>query len=354
MTHRERALAVFQGKSIDRYPLWYGAAPEFTKKLVAYAGAMDEDEALYEVIGIDFKTIRPQYVGPPQKIYENGDFDTDWGIRRGGYHYGQPLTAPLAGFGDIDQIKKHYRFPNPDHYDTSISLKERKWAKDYCLIGGTWAPFFHDSTELTGMEKFFIDLYDHPEMVDYVIERCFEFYYELDRRTFAQNKGILDMYFIGNDFGSQRALLLSPDMWRKFYKPRVKRLIAQAKANGCVTALHSCGSIKEIIPDLIEIGVDAINPIQVNAEDMDPQMLMREFGSDVVFFGGIDENHVLLEGTEAEARAETRRIIDILGAKGRYIVAASHDYLLPEIPERNIFAMYDEAKKYGRGSGPVL
>jgi len=349
LTHRERALAVFTGKGVDRFPFWYGASPDFTQKLVAYAGAKDEDEALYEIIGIDFKTIRPRYIGPPLKTYDNGDIDTDWGVRRGGFHYGQPLTHPLACFDNVEEIKKHYRFPDPDNYDVSISAKERGWAKDFCLIGGTWAPFFHDSTELSGMEKFFVDMYDDPEMVDYIIERCFEFYYELDRRMFAQNKGLIDMYFIGNDFGSQRALLLSPDMWRRFYKPRIKRLMAQAKANGCVTALHSCGSIKEIIPDLIEIGVDAINPIQVNADDMDPEMLMREFGSDVVFFGGIDENHILLECSEADVRTETRRIIDVLGSKGRYIVAPSHDYLLPEVPERNIFAMYDEAKKYCKG-----
>ena len=345
MTHKERALAVFNGKSVDRFPFWYGAAPEFTQKLTAYAKAKDEDEALYEIIGIDFKTIRPKYIGPSLKTYENGDFETEWGVRRGGYHYGQPLSCPLAEFDDLAQIKKHYRFPDPDNYDVSISAEEREWAKDFCLIGGTWAPFFHDSSELQGMEKFFMEMYLNPETVDYIIEGCFEFYYELDRRTFEQNKGVVDMYFIGNDFGSQRALLISPDMWRKFYKPRMKKLIQQAKDNGCVTAVHSCGTINEIIPDLIEIGVDAINPIQVNADNMDPEVLMREFGSDCVFFGGIDENHVLLECTEAEVRAETRRIIDILGSKGKYIVSASHDYLLPEVPVENIFAMYDEAKK---------
>ena len=346
MTHKERALAAFKGSALDRFPAWYGAAPEFTEKLVAYVNAKDENEALYDIIGIDFKTIRPKYVGPPLAAYENGEIDTEWGIRRGGIHYGQPLNHPLAGLTDIAQIKKHYRFPDPGNYDVSIAPGEREWAKDFCLIGGMWSPFFHDSTELVGMEEFFIDMFDSPEVVDYVIEGCFEFYCELDRRAFEQNKGVIDMYFIGNDFGSQRALLISPDMWRKFYKPRVKRLMAQAKANGCVTAIHSCGSIKEIIPDLLEIGVDAINPIQVNADDMDPKMLMREFGNDVVFFGGIDENHILLECTEAEVREETRRMIDILGAKGRYITAPSHDYLLPEVPENNIFAMYDEAKKY--------
>ena len=350
MTHKERALAVFKRKSVDRFPFWYGAAPDFTEKLIKYVGAKDEDEALYDIIGIDFKTIRPKYIGKPLKTYENGDTETIWGTRRGGYHYGQAIKNPLSGFDSISQIEKNYTFPNPDDFDVSISPQEREWAKDYCLIGGTWAPFFHDSLELQGMQEFFLNMYENPEFVDYIIQRSFEFYYEIDRRTFEQNKGVIDMYFIGNDFGSQRALLVSPDMWRKLYKPRLKKLIQQARDNGCVTAIHSCGSIKEIIPDFIEIGVDAINPIQVNADDMEPEMLMREFGADIVFFGGIDENYIILECTEEVVRAETRRIIDILGSKGRYIVAASHDYLLSEVPEDNIYAMYDEAKKYGVGN----
>jgi uroporphyrinogen decarboxylase len=181
-----------------------------------------------------------------------------------------------------------------------------------------------------------------------IIEKCCEFYLEVDRRTFEDNPGKIDMYFMGNDFGSQRALLMSPDMWRKFYKPYVAKLIAQAKRNGCVTAIHSCGDIHEIIGDFIEIGVDAINPIQIGAEHMRPEDLIKEFGADCVFFGGIDENNILQYATEEEVRAETRRIIDVLGKHGRYIVAASHDYLLPEIPAKSIVAMFDEAKKYGQ------
>lgn len=105
--------------------------------------------------------------------------------------------------------------------------------------------------------------------------------------------------------------------------------------------------IHQIIPMLIEMGMDAINPIQVSAEHMDPVLLKREYGKDIVFFGGIDENRILLHGSEYEVREETKRILDILGSDGRYIVAASHDYLLPEVPARNIVAMYDEAKKFG-------
>ncbi len=348
MTNKQRALAPFKRKSMDRFPMWYGADEKFTQNLIDYLGVETEEEALYKNIDIDYKTIRPKYIGEPFEVDEDGLSYTDWGIKRAGLHYGLAMNHPLANAESVADIEVH-EFPNPDNYKTIIDEKERQWAKDYCLIAGNWAPFFHDSLELVGMEKLFMDMYTNSALAEVLIEKCFEFYYEVDRRVFEQNPNTVDMYFIGNDYGSQRQLLVSPDMWRKFYKTSMAKLIGQAKKNGCVTAIHSCGAIRSIIPDLIEIGVDAINPIQVNTQGMKPEELMDEFGADCVFFGGIDENDILLNHTEQQVRDETRRIIDILGSKGRYIVAASHDYLLPEVPVQNVYAMYDEAKKYGTG-----
>ncbi len=349
MNNKERGLAPFKRRQMDRFPMWYGADPAFTGNLVAVTGGRDEEDALYNLIDIDYKTIRPVYVGKPLKTYEDGSVDTIWGVRRNGYYYGMSVTHPMAGFDSVEEVNK-YKFPDPNDFDVSISTGQQEWAENHCLIGGSWAPFFHDSVELTGMEKFFIDMYVNPSFAMAVIEKCFEFYYELDRRTFEKHSDIIDMYFIGNDFGSQRQLLVPPDIWRKYYKPYLKKLIEQAKSNGCVTAIHSCGSIRSIIQDLLEIGVDAINPIQINADNMDPVELINEFGSDAVFFGGIDENHILMNCTPEKVREETKRIIDILGKYGRYIVAPSHDYLIPEVPAENVSAMYDEAKKYGLGS----
>ncbi|MEG1859524.1 MAG: uroporphyrinogen decarboxylase family protein [Christensenellaceae bacterium] len=349
MNSRQRGLAPFLKQSMDRFPMWYGAAPQVTENIKEILDVKTEEEALYEIIGLDYKTIRPQYIGPVLEQFTDGTHMSEWGIKRGGVHYGQALTHPLEKMETVKQIETYKGFPNPDNYEVRFTKEQLRWAKDYCLIGGCWSPFFHDSTELMDMEEFFINMYTNPDVCYAIIEKCFEFYYELDRRTFEANPNTIDMYFIGNDFGSQRALLMAPDMWRKFYKQYVAKLIAQAKKNGCVTAVHSCGDIHEIIGDFIEIGVDAINPIQVNAQNMNPEVLIKEFGDDCVFFGGIDENEILQNQTPQQVRDETRRIIDILGSKGRYIVAASHDYILPEIPAQNIIAMFDEAKKYGCG-----
>lgn len=348
MNNKERALAPFLLRTPDRFPMWYGADDELTDNLTKVLGARDPEDALYNIIDIDFKTIRPSYIGQPLKTYEDGSKDTVWGVRRGGYYYGMSLSHPMAEFTSLGEIEA-YKFPNPDDFDVTITEEQQQWAKNHCLIGGTWAPFFHDSVELVGMEKFFMDMYDNPVFAQAVIEKCFEFYYEVDRRTFLENKDVVDMYFIGNDFGSQRQLLMPPGLWRKFYKPYLAKLINQAKSHGCVTAVHSCGSIRSIIPDFIEMGVDAINPIQVNSGNMDPGELINEYGSDVVFFGGIDENNILMKCSPEQVRDETRRIIDILGSCGRYIVAPSHDYLIPDVPAENVAAMYDEAKRYGLG-----
>lgn len=348
MNSKERGMAPFKGKGMDRLPMWYGGDPQTTKQIKEYLGTHSEEEALYEVIGIDYKTFSPRYVGRALKRYEDGTRETEWGIVRGGYFGGQALNHPLCEAETVEDIEK-YKFPNPNEWDVIIHEEEISNAKDYCIIGGAWAPFFHDAADLMGMEAFFINMYTNPTVAEALIEKCFDFYYELSCRSFEKNEGKIDFLFFGNDFGSQKSLLISPDMWQRFFKKRLAKMVDLAHKHGAVACLHSCGAVKEIIPDLIDIGLDGLNPIQVNASNMNPEVLKREYGKHIVFFGGIDENEILAHGSEQMVRDETKRIIDILGSDGKYIVAASHDYLLPEVPARNIFAMYDEAKKYSMG-----
>jgi uroporphyrinogen decarboxylase len=346
ITSKERGLAPFKARRLDRLPMWYGGDPQTTQNLVTYLGAKDETDALYKILGIDFKTVRPRYIGPPLKTFPDGSTDTIWGIRRAGSYYGQAVSHPLQSITSLAELDLQYAFPDPGLWECKVASSVQRWTDGYCVIGGAWAPFFHDAIELLGIEQFMLAMYDHPDLAMTVINRVFAFYLNQTQRAFTENPGLIDFMFIGNDFGTQRALLLSPELWRQFFKPGLIQLVDLAHKHGAVAGLHSCGDIHAIIPDLIEIGMDAINPIQVSAEHMDPAALKRQYGRDIVFFGGIDVNGVLLKGTEQQVRAETRRMIDILGHDGRYIVAPSHDYLLPEVPACNIVAMYDEAKKY--------
>jgi uroporphyrinogen decarboxylase len=316
LTHKERGLAPFLRKPMDHFPMWYGGAAETSENIRKVLGAASGEEAFYSILGLDYKAIHPRYIGPKLERFEDGTWMNEWGVKRGGVHYGMALTHPLNGAETTADIEAYKGGPDPSYYDVVISEEQKAWAKDYCLIGAYWSPIFHDAEELIGMEDFFIAMYENEKLVRAILEKCFAFYYELDRKTFEANPGVIDMYMISNDFGSQRSLLMSPEMWRKFFKPYIAKLMAQAKKYGCVTALHSCGDIHEIIGDLIEIGVDAINPIQVGAENMDPVKLVETFKDQCVFFGGIDENRLLKYGTVQQVKDETRRIIDTLGKYG--------------------------------------
>ncbi|MGI6114375.1 MAG: uroporphyrinogen decarboxylase family protein [Mahellales bacterium] len=344
MNSKARVKAAFSGEGYDRLPMWYGAEPGTTENTCKFMGVNSEEE-LMRTLGIDFRTIRPRYIGPHLERYPDGSFDTYWGIRRGGGFWGIPLNTPLQHAQSIKDVEKH-KFPEVEWFDVEFNEEDKRLSKDYYIIGGMWAPFWHETGDLLGFEKMLVDLYLNPALVDAVIERTFQFNYEVTHKAFEANKGLIDMFWFANDFGSQDGLLLDPKLWRKFFKPRIKKLSELGHRYNMTVAMHSCGDIHEIIPDLIEIGIEVINPIQPTAANMDLATLKSEYGKDIIFFGAIDVTEILNHGTEQQVRDETRRVIDLLGYDGKYIVAPSHDLMMEEIPPRNIWAMYDEGKKY--------
>lgn len=207
-----------------------------------------------------------------------------------------------------------------------------------------WTSDFETPFALRGREQFFVDLGYQEEwlsvFLDYVADAAAE-----DARLAAQAGA--DIFGIGDDLGSQRGLLVSPNLWRELFKPRLKRIVDAVKQANPETAffLHSDGLIREIIPDLIEIGVDILNPIQ--PEVMDPAEIKREFGDDLIFFGAISVQHTLPFGTPADVFREVKLRMDTIGAEGGYIMTPSH-LLNPDIPWENIIAFFDAAQTLGR------
>jgi uroporphyrinogen decarboxylase len=153
----------------------------------------------------------------------------------------------------------------------------------------------------------------------------------------------LDWLWLGDDAGGQQSMLMSPVLWRDMVKPLLKQNADVGKQHGLYVAFHSCGAIRPIIPDLIEIGVDVLNPVQCNCPGMNPLDLKKEFGRDLAFMGGVDTQGVLPHGTADEVRQATAQLLEGMTTDGGgYILAASHT-VPPETPDENIFAMYDEA-----------
>lgn len=345
MTAKERVLTAFEHREPDRVPLWYGAVDKVTQSLIGRC-RVGEEEGLMRHLHIDFRRVHERYVGPPLPTFSDGTWENVWGVQRGGSHYGMSLTHPLAGVETVEEVIAH-SWPSPDWFDFSHVRQEcEQWA-EYAIIGGPWAVVFTEATELVGMEEFFIKMRTHPEVIEAVMGRVCDFYCELAVRFFEAADGLLDIFFFADDFGTQRDLIVSPEAWRKFCKPHIRRLNDLGKQAGLKTMFHSCGAVRKIMPDLIEIGLDAINPVQPTAEGMDLAGLKRDFGGKITFHGGLDHQHILPFGSEEEVRAEVRRAIDIMAPGGGFCLAASHDQLLGEFPLENMLGMYDEGYHYG-------
>ncbi len=352
MTSRDRVLTVFGHRIPDRVPAWCGTSPEFRELARARLGLPD-DEALSRYLGDDFRRVYARYAGPPDRAPDSGlnhpeaVVRTPFGVERRGHGFGQPLSHPLAEArtaGDLEDIP----WPDPDWMDVSGVRKEAlAWGGEYAILGGDWSPFFHDAIDLLGMDRFMLLLHDDPPFVDAVLEHLLAYYHEVSRRIFEAAGGAIDIFFIGNDFGTQIGPVVGDRMFRRFFLPHLKRLVDLGHAYGLKVMLHCCGGFAPLIPGMIEIGLDALQALQPDARGMEPAGLKRDFGGRMVFAGCIDTHHLLIKGTPEIVRRETRRVLEIMKPGGSYIATPSHDYLLPETPVDNVVAMYETVRVFG-------
>ena len=341
MNSRQRVLQTFEHREPDRVPLWYGASEGLTDRLIEACGVGDE-ESLMQRLHIDFRRVREAYVGP-----DLGS-KTIWGVERGGSYYGQPMTHPLAGVTTVEEVEAYDGWPSPDWFSLDGLREQCEAWREYAIIGGPWVVIFTDATEIVGMAEFFEKMYTHPDVMHAVVGKVSDFYYELAARFFEHVGDLLDIFFFGDDMGTQQAMLISLDHWRQYCRPHIERFLALGRQVGLKTMFHSCGAVREMIPDLCEMGLDALNPIQVRAQGMDLAELKAKFGTKLTFHGCLDHQHVLPHGSEDEVRAEVRRVIDIMAPGGGFCLAPSHDLMLDEFPVENVIAMYDEAREYGQ------
>ena len=190
-------------------------------------------------------------------------------------------------------------------------------------------------------------MYDEPELVDLVMKYMVDYYAAVSQRIFDAAADVIDIFFIGNDLGSQRAPLLSPELFERFILPHLKRLIDLGHSYGLKVQLHCCGGFAPLIRPLIEAGLDGLHAIQPSCYGMDLKKLKNDFGDRILFNGAIDSHHVLIEGTPETVRAETRKVLDIMAPGGGYVAGASHDTILEETPVENVLAMFETVREYG-------
>jgi len=317
----------------------YWATPEADRCLKAYLG-VSSDAELYRRLHIDRPVAAvPRYVGPPipasQDVYGIRYRDVSYGSGV----YREAVSCPLAGYQSVEEIEAAYTWPNPDWWDyTHIAADLEPW-RDYPISGGGSEPFL-TYKNLRGDRQAYMDLVLNPEIVHYCLDKLFELAYANTERIYEAIPGRVTYSYVAEDMGSQTGLLFSPKQIRTFLFPRMKRMIDLAHSAGAYVFYHSDGAVRAILPDMIEAGIDILNPIQWRCAGMDRAALKRDFGTQVVMHGGVDNQYTLAFGSTDEVRAEVIENLAILGEGGGYILAPCHNIQAISPPE-NVVALYE-------------
>ena len=339
MTHKERFHATVERRPVNRPASWLGIpAASAVPRLLSYFFVPDLD-ALRVKLDDDVYPVELPYHSPfSNAIYMAFDF------AKAGHLVDEERTLNTPGcFEDVTDVAEveNFDWPDPSKY---ISREECRAVveaapQDRAILGVVWSAHFQDACAAFGMENALMNMMAEPEIFRAVIDRITEFYLQANGIFYEATRGKLDAVLIGNDFGSQQCLMLSRDLIREFVWPGTRRLVQQAKSYGLKVIHHSCGAIQELIPDLMELGVDVIHPIQALAHGMSAEELHEKFAGQVAFCGGVDAQDLLVRGTPEEVSRRVRELA-VLFPTG-LVISPSHEAILPDIDPANIEAFFD-------------
>lgn len=371
MTHRERVAAALEHRQPDRVPKDLGSArvtgmvKAAYENLCAYLGfgkpgaivdrmqqvvAMDEE--ILRLFDVDLRAVSQ---GPPDHggDTELGDhrYGDEWGVVRRqppGCHYYDLERSPLAGEITARDIA---RYPWPDPGDPGRYRGLREQARrlheetDYAVMYNARFHPVHMTQYLRGFEDWYLDLgADHARFAC-LMDAVTEVLLEWNRLALRELGEFIDVVSFGDDVGMQDRAVCSLALYRRLIRPAHERFLQMVREHTAAKVFyHTCGSVYAYIPDFIDIGIDALNPVQVTARNMEPELLKREFGGRISFWGGIDSQRILPCATPDEVRAEVRRMAGLMGAGGGYVLAAVHN-IQPDVPPENLCALFGVAPR---------
>lgn len=334
-------------------------APAAVRTELMKALDISNEADLLNELGVDFyylsfrdlsqnESLLPFYKGP-DLFSENGvrkcPFGISWKRAVGSDKFSVdeaidgPFTAPDITEDDI----LAYKWPDPKCFDYTELKKEADSFGNKIIIGGLWSAIHGDSNRMMGYENFLLNIALNRPLVKTLVDRVTQYYLEANELYFEALQGSLDIYFMGNDFGSQNGLLISVEDWVDIYYENYKKLIDQAHDYGLKVMVHSCGAIIELLPYFVELGVDILDPVQITAHNMNPASLSEHYGDKIIFHGAIDTQHLLPDSKPDEVYDECSKIIKSFTDRGSFIAAPSNN-ILPGTPVENIFAFYKATK----------
>jgi len=321
---------------------------------------------LREKLGLDIQFARPVFVGPgaaPDKDIW-GKPTNVMGAAGAGYGAGRG-SFPLAGATTVAEIER-YPWPDPGDFDYGAAADVLRSIPDntarcarmlYALPrpgvphaaiargGGIWMPLLCSVFDLVGMEETLVALHTAPKLIEAIIAHLEAFILGFERRLLEATDGLVEIFEYSDDFAAQTGMLISPAHWRRFLKPTYEKVYSLAKSYGLKVWIHSCGTFRPVLPDMIEMGMDVWETVQVHLPGNDPETLKREYGRDLTFFGAINSQQTLPHGTPEQVRAEVRERIRVLGRGGGYICGPDHT-VMADVPIENMLALLDEARHF--------
>ncbi|MEM2083150.1 MAG: uroporphyrinogen decarboxylase family protein [Nitrososphaerota archaeon] len=378
MNSRERVLKTLEHEEPDKVPIDFGGAMctqiaiKSYEKLRKFLGLNDiemkisnineqtvfPNEDILKLFNVDIRGVYLDFPPPIIEEKENGYYFTDiWGIKQrmpkvGGYYF-DAISRPLQN-ANIEDLKE-YNFPDPkdpivEPLWEAIEIKAKKLYEEsnYALVSGYLSGVFELSWNLRGLDKFLIDLIINKKFAEILMDKALNFVLAFWDELLNRVGEYVQVVQVGEDLGMQTGPIINPELFRKLIKPRDEKIFKFIKKKANVyLLLHSCGSIYKFIPDLIEMGVDALNPVQVSAKDMDTKKLKEEYGEKITFWGGgCNTQHILPHGSPEDVINEVKKRIKDLAPGGGFIFTQVHN-IQADVPSENIVAMFETVKKYG-------
>ena len=344
----------------DRVPCDYWAAPEVTERLCQHLGVADSEQLLQH-FDVDLRYVEgPAFVGQERRSFPDGSVEDLWGVRRKAvevntpafsWKYKQVVEHPLAEAETVQDIERYAGWPSADWWDYSeiAAQCERHGGYAVAIKGdrldrtAQLKPIMY----LRGIEQAYVDLGENDSLVNAMLERISAYYLDYNERVFEAVQGKADIFMMGDDFGTQHGPMMSTEMWRRYFRPAFRRYVDLAHKHGLKVMHHSCGSVKYLMEDFVDAGLDILQSLQPRAYDMDLEQLKKEYGAHITFHGSMDIQHTLPHGTPDEVDAEVKQRMQAAKTGGGFIIGTAHN-MLPDTPTENILQLFESYRAHGR------
>jgi len=303
---------------------------------------------MYKALGLDkIVWVFPDYSSASSDPNDPRAGRSRWGapfrtVKSGAATYHELAGAPLADYDDPSQLADYPYWPDPDKFDYAGARKRALRARElgFATIG-PWISHFEVYCEMRGLENAMMDVIAEPDFLNAALDRIEANQTAMLERYLAAMGDTLDIVFISDDMGSQQSLLISLSAWDSFLRERLGRWCDLIHKHGKKVLFHTDGAARDLVPRLVECGIDILNPIQHICPGMDRAGLKRDFGDKVIFHGGVENQHVLPFGSPEDVVAEVKTCLETLGAGGKGFICSSCHNIQAGTPLKNILAMIE-------------